>query len=121
MGLTPSGLPWPEPTAAVQAGAADIRALAEAIDPRAPRSQQIVGGNYTTDAQGYFVVNVPPGNTVVGFLLDYFGTFQPIIINPYNAGGSGVGFKAWNLSAAVPVPVASSVLTVTGVVWYSAS
>jgi len=34
MTLTPRGLPYPEPTAPVSAGANDIKALAQAIDPK---------------------------------------------------------------------------------------
>lgn len=34
MGVTTKGLPWPAPSAPVASGAADIRALAEAIDPK---------------------------------------------------------------------------------------
>jgi hypothetical protein len=119
MGLTPSGLPWPEPSAPVQQGAAAIRALAEAIDPRASYKAMVVGGNYTTDAQGYFVINVPSG-AVNGFMVDYFGTFQPILINPYNAGGTGVGFKVWSMGGTgAPAPIANSVVPVTGVIYYA--
>jgi len=34
MGTTPNGLPYPEPTDPVAQGAAAIKALAEAVDPR---------------------------------------------------------------------------------------
>lgn len=63
MGTTPTGLPYPEPTDPVAQGAAAIKALAEAIDPRwlasVPVSSQVwtpsvatlTGG--TWDARSY--------------------------------------------------------------------
>src|SRR4029077_2711616 len=50
-GTTPTGLPYPEPTDPVAAGADNIKALAQAVDPR-PRGV-LVRALSTAAANGY--------------------------------------------------------------------
>ena len=59
MGSTASGLPYPEPTAPVREGAQAIRALAEALDPRAPKRTWSGRGGYSTNSQGGIAINLP--------------------------------------------------------------
>ena len=54
-----AGLPWPEPTAPVRDGAAAMRALAEALDPRVPLKVFAGSGGYTTNSGGGLALTVP--------------------------------------------------------------
>jgi len=56
MGTTPTGLPYPEPTDPVAGGAAAIRALAEALEPRTAYRTEVEQVTVTLDAAGRAVV-----------------------------------------------------------------
>jgi hypothetical protein len=60
MGQTTNGLPWPEPTAPVRQGSADIRALAEAVETRGGgRDLQAGQTIVTTNQFGQFRITPP--------------------------------------------------------------
>ena len=68
MGSTAHGLPWPDPTAPVRNGSADIRALAEAIDPRIPNKTYHTYGGYSTNVTGDVAIPTPGITTNVGMI-----------------------------------------------------
>lgn len=113
-GTTTSGLPYPESTAALQQGANDIKALALALDPRAPRKLMLVKQTITTDANGLFSI-VAPG-TVAAVVLTYLGPFHPMIVNIHAIGGSTVtaAFNRTDNTA-----IANATLEVVGVVFHA--
>ncbi len=117
-GTTPSGLPYPLPSEPVRDGAVAIRNLAEKLDPRAPYGQMVINQNQATNGDGYFSINAP-GNFIAA-AIGYAGVFQPIVINVFNSGGTGVGFKAWGVSGGNWIPIASTTISITGVIFYSA-
>ena len=114
-GTTPNGLPYPLPSEPVRDGAVAIRNLAEKLNPRAPYGQMVINQNQATDAQGYFTINAP--GQYVAATIGYSGTFGPIIVNVYNSGGTGVGFKAFQPNG---TPVANTTISITGVIFFSA-
>lgn len=59
MGTTSTGLPWPDGTGKVVNGDDAIKALAEALDPRAPMKMSMGRGGFTTNAQGGISIAVP--------------------------------------------------------------
>jgi hypothetical protein len=113
-GVTTSGLPYPESTAALQQGANDIKALALALDPRAPRKLMLVKQTITTDANGLFSI-VAPG-TVAAVVLTYLGVYHPMIVNIRSITGSTVvaAFNRTDSSA-----IANATLDVVGVVFHA--
>lgn len=93
MGTTANGLPWPEPTAPVRDGAAAVRALAEAVDPKAPFKVFAGSGGFTVNAQGGIAINLP---------------FQTIVTGIAAAQTTAYGY-GWNRASGSPA----------GVVWFN--
>jgi hypothetical protein len=96
MGHTLGGLPWPENTDPVAAGAQAIRALAEALDPAWYRAERIaafsIGGGGTDVAVG--------GGSAAWEVVE--SNFGAIIANTFTVPKAGV----WRFSAAATTAIA---------------
>ncbi len=103
MGTTAHGLPYPEPTAPVANGAADMRALAEAIDPHYGVKVAAGVASVTTDAFGNVVLGapyVPAGckviaGVVIGNQRDY-PAWGVLNSQDIPLGGAAIAFKMMN-------------------------
>lgn len=76
MGTTPSGLPYPEPTDPVAAGAAAIESLAEAVDTLVGtfgtiRAGTVPGGNVTPGGvlAGAATISLPAGHHMLSYIV----------------------------------------------------
>lgn len=116
MATTPNGLPYPLSSASLNQGANDIKALAIALDPRAPNNVMMVNGNYTTNASGDVTIATPGTAARVGIIM-YTGPYAPIYGNVVSVSGGSmtVRFNRGTDGSAV----ASSFLGVMGVIYYT--
>lgn len=113
---TPNGLPYPNPDDPVRDGSQRIRELAEALNPRTPYKVMVINGNYVVDNNGYFSITVP-GVIIMAAMIVYIGTFGPIIVNGFNAGGAGMGFKVYSVTTGAPI--ANTTVPLMGAIHYN--
>lgn len=112
---TPSGLPYPNPDDPVRDGSQRIRELAEALEPRNPYKVMVINGNYVVNSDGYFAITVP-GSGIAAAMIGYIGIYGPIIVNGFNAGGPGMGFKVYNVVSGDAIP--NTTVPLMGALYY---
>lgn len=95
MGTTPGGLPYPEPTGQVRVGAADIQALAVAVEASYGAKNLItIDAALNTDVNGLFVVPVPGTAALIGCLIQERNT------NPSDPNQNPIYTRCYQIDAA---------------------
>jgi hypothetical protein len=120
MGTTGTGLPYPEPTAQVRNGAADIKALADALTAQNPAAKlRFFSQSLTTNASGDIALPVPGVNVSGATAITWNAT--PATAGAYLARITGapaatVWFRVFLASGAALV---NSAVSFNAIVWGS--